>query len=341
MASQKKSAAECRQWMQKVHTVQQKRTPEACDAARTRIEEARQHEVLSKKCKAMSSHAVRSRALAAEGLRQMSCSAAPLAHMAVQQRWQAAQNSSSERQQMALRKAELAYETDEVALMESDEEEEAMAEAAAMVGASDARSMALLGTDGMGSNAATAPGTRASSTVEELLKQLKKEPQDEAECTAKFMLYEGYSTEVQEMRSTLLKFYEESRPSLPQNLAVDMDKQITGIDSTEAMGIPDESREWFVYHMMRQAERNNLRMARILETFQKKLEFLASNNQAECPVCLEPFEGGLRCETLSCCHKVCAECWETWSTVLAGRPFCPLCRHNDFLGALTAHLATP
>ena len=24
------------------------------------------------------------------------------------------------------------------------------------------------------------------------------------------------------------------------------------IDSTEAMGIPDESREWFVFHMMKQ-----------------------------------------------------------------------------------------
>ena len=40
-----------------------------------------------------------------------------------------------------------------------------------------------------------------------------------------------------------------------------MGKRVKGIDSTEAMGIPDEAREWFVFHMMKQAERNNVSMA--------------------------------------------------------------------------------
>merc|ERR1719183_2803403 len=131
-----------------------------------------------------------------------------------------------------------------------------------------------------------------SSTVQTLLQQLRKEPKDEAECTAKFLLYEGYATEVEEMRSTLFKFYEESRPTVPAAVVTDMDKQVKGIDSTEAMGIPDRAREWFVYHMMRQAERNNLHMATILDGFEKKLEFLASNDQTECPVCLEDFQEG-------------------------------------------------
>merc|ERR1712072_1590257 len=103
------------------------------------------------------------------------------------------------------------------------------------------------------------------------------------------------------MRSTLFKFYEESRPTVPAVVANDMDKQVKGIDSTEAMGIPDDAREWFVFHMMRQAERNNLHMASILDGFEKKLEFLASNDQNECPVCLEEFAdtGAHAPETLS------------------------------------------
>merc|ERR1719433_966315 len=116
------------------------------------------------------------------------------------------------------------------------------------------------------------------------------------------------------MRSTLLKFHEESRPTVPASVATGMDKQVEIIDSAEAMGIPDDAREWFVYHMMRKAERNNLGMASILEVFEKKFEFLAANDQKECPVCLEDF--GEAPETLGCCHKVCKECWENWTSVM-------------------------
>lgn len=81
--------------------------------------------------------------------------------------------------------------------------------------------------------------------------------------------------------------------------------------------------------------------ARILEDFQKKLEFLAKNDQQECPVCLEPFEaeGEHAAATLGCCHKVCKECWETWSQLMHGRAFCPLCRHEEFLGEVAARLS--
>merc|ERR1719361_1735593 len=128
---------------------------------------------------------------------------------------------------------------------------------------------------------------------------------------------------------------------MPRSVANDMDKHIQGIDKAENMGIPDDAREWFVFHMMRKAERNNLGMASILEAFEKKLEFLAANDQKECPVCLEDFGeagSGHAPETLGCCHKVCKECWENWTSVMHGRPFCPLCRNDDFLGEVAARM---
>merc|ERR1712217_254798 len=142
---------------------------------------------------------------------------------------------------------------------------------------------------------------------------------------------------VEAMRNTLFAFYDESQPTLPRVIVADMDSQLRKIDSAEAMQIPDTTREWFVFHMMRQAERNNSKMASILDAYDKKLKFLASNDQVECPVCLESFGEGPRTpETLSCCHKVCQECWQNWTQVMSGRPFCPFCRHDEFLGAVAA-----
>jgi len=89
--------------------------------------------------------------------------------------------------------------------------------------------------------------------------------------------------------------------------------------------------------MMRQAERNNRNMASILDEFDKKLKFLAQNDQVECPVCLDSFDSGAKAaETLGCCHKVCKECWHNWAKVMRGRPFCPFCRHEEFIGAVAA-----
>merc|ERR1711933_356008 len=86
---------------------------------------------------------------------------------------------------------------------------------------------------------------------------------------------------------------------------------------------------------MRTAEKNNRNMGLILETFERRLEFLTNNEQAECPVCFERFVPGTEhaAETLSCCHKVCKECWAHWSALMRP-PFCPLCRHDDFLGVV-------
>merc|ERR1712046_134621 len=110
-------------------------------------------------------------------------------------------------------------------------------------------------------------GANSETGVAALLRQLAKEPAEAEECAAKFMLYEGYASEVENMRNTLFKFHEQSREALPCAIVGEMDRRIQGIDRVEAMQIPDRSREWFVYHMMCQAERNNMNMAGILDEF--------------------------------------------------------------------------
>lgn len=265
----------------------------------------------------------------------------------IQAKWKSAQDASSRRQALGMRSADAALLVSAAAAPAAlladaaQEEEEAMQEVAALVGAADARSMAVLGEEGVSRRDGGEPASDGGGAVEALLKQLRKEPGDEAECAAKFLLYEGYSSEVEQMRNTLLTFHAETRQTVPPAVALDMDKKAKNIDSEDAMGIPDDSREWFVYHMMRQAERNNLNMAAILDGFEKKLEFLASNNQSECPVCLDAFEdeGDRAPLTLSCCHKVCKDCWSNWSAVMHSRPFCPLCKHGEFLEAVAAHVA--
>jgi len=270
-----KSQDECNQWMQRVHAVQSIRSPEACEAARAQIEVARQHEVSARKCKAVKGHAVRSRALAAEGLQQMAVCRAPEEHMAVQARWQSAQHASYQHQESRMTRASAAMSCNKsqkhsravVLRKAEDSEDEAMEEAAALVGASDVTIMANVATEELaaplGAPRASAKGKGdgkgCASTVDNLMTQLRKEPQDEAECAAKFMLYEGYGSEVEQMRGTLFKFHEETRLTVPAVIKADMDAQVKGIDTTEAMGIQDDAREWFVFHMMCKAERNNFK----------------------------------------------------------------------------------
>lgn len=346
------------QWVQRVHKAQSQRTPEAWEAAKQRIERSRQQEVSYRRCKAAKSYSVRSRALVGEGLRQMAMCSAPAEHIAVQARWKSAQEASKSRQERQMESADHASalasaprKKKAASLLRSveQEEESAMQEVAEVVGAADLDAMAAIGEEGLRSSGEAAAGPPAAtrrrlqtetrgSEMDTLLAKLRREPKNEAECSAKFLLYEGYAKEVEEMRGTLFKFHEENKSTLPDAIAGELDRKVRGIDSHESMGIPDGAREWFVYHMMRKAEQNNLKMAGVLDVFEKKLEFLRSNDQAECPVCLEPFasDGEHAPETLSCCHKVCRDCWHNWSSVMHGRPFCPLCRHEEFLGAVVA-----
>mmetsp|Transcript_60174 Transcript_60174/g.196584 ORF Transcript_60174/g.196584 Transcript_60174/m.196584 type:complete len:367 (+) Transcript_60174:84-1184(+) len=352
-SEQPQSQEQISQWMQNVHDAHSKRSPQAVEEARQRAEQARTMEQQYRKCKAVKSHAFRSRALAAETMNQMANSAG-VEQLEIQQKWQSAQEVSRERSMasymsysaMPTAPSHDAAPEPAAILPDADEEEdEAMTEVADLMGAADRAAMSFAGQEGLtdvaGAPTVGRPGAGSKSRVQELMETLRWEPEDESEQAAKFMLFEGYSKEVEDMRETLFKFHVESRPTVPDAVGSDMDRQLTEIDSQEAMGIPDDVREWIVYHMMRQAERNNLTMAGILEGFEKKLAFLAGNDQSECPVCLDPFasEGPHVAQTLGCCHKVCKECWGHWCVATHSRPFCPLCKNDEFLGTVARRMS--
>jgi len=331
--------------------VQAQRSPEEMETARLRAEHSRRLEATYRACNSAKGHSMRCRSIALEGLRQMSsAAAAPEEFQACAARYQSAQQASRRRQDEGML-AQLmcpavgggaaagSSVTSPAVLLRSaaEEEDEAMVEAANLMGAEDVGAMTAVGMEGL----APAGERRGASEVQALLEQLRTEPSGEAECAAKFLLYEGYGREVEGQRETLLKFHGESRETLPAAVVHDMDRRVGAIDSREAMGIPDDAREWFVYHMMRQAERNNFNLAKMLSDFEQKLAFLAKNDQPECPVCLERFsDAGPRvAETLGCCHKVCHECWDHWTAITSGRPFCPLCRRDEFLVTVSAAAA--
>merc|ERR1719277_1213178 len=75
-------------------------------------------------------------------------------------------------------------------------------------------------------------------------------------------------------------------------------------------------------------------MSKMLEDFERRLQMLANSEQTQCPICLEDFNEARHAERLGCCHCVCADCWSHWTGVMHGRPFCPLCRHSDFVDVL-------
>lgn len=206
----------------------------------------------------------------------------------------------------------------------SSDEEEAMLEVSQLMGSVD-------GALCVGA-AATEGGTEG---IEELLKQVRTEPTEDAECAAKFSIYEGYSSQLEGIRKLVFEFYEESAPTVPPAVKDNWQRQLKKVDSLAAMSVPDDDeRIWFVYHMLRTAEKNNRSMTGILQSFREKIELLAKNDQTECPVCLEAFGSDRVPETLSCCHRICQECWAHWKQVTRGHPFCPLCRNEEFLGVV-------
>jgi len=327
-----RSREDCERWVQRVHEAQSRHmTPEAREELMRRVAISQRQESCMHKCRAAKSHALRSHALAAEGLRQMAACSAPEQCTEVQSRWTTAQAASESRQVRALQALDAAPQAAPIGgtvslIREAQaEDEEALAEVAELVGAEDNSMLAVVAFGGGEGG--------AGRTVKELLKQLRVEPADTEECAAKFALYEGYASEVEKMRGNVEKFRKECASTVPPAVATEMAQQVKGIDSDEAMGIPDGTREWFVYHMMCQAERNNGMMSGVLDSFEKKMEFLSTNEQSECPVCLDPFEesGDRAPEVLGCCHKVCKECWESWVTITNNHAFCPMCRHPEFV----------
>jgi len=330
---------ECSVWMQRVSRVHSSRTPESMQKARQRVEEARNIEARFRKCKAVKGHAIRSSALAEESLRQLSVSSSAEAPGTVA-RWRSAQQFSKRRQKaaeapsMALASVSETERRAEVLSDLDDEEDSAWQHVAQLVGAGQqGLSSAPVNVDGDAPRRSEEP---ENNGVEAVLAQLKKEPKDEAECHSKFCLYAEYGEEVQNMRTEFVNFIDASQSDVPSAVASDMQKAKKRIDSAEAMGIPDDDgHTWFVYHMMKQAIKNNKNMGSILTQFEQKLEFLRNNAQADCPICLEAFGTEEHIpKTLGCCHKVCNTCWAHWGEVMRGNAFCPLCRHDEFLGEI-------
>lgn len=179
----------------------------------------------------------------------------------------------------------------------------------------------------------------------DLLSKLRRQPADDAECAAKFELYEKYLETVIAMRKQTFDFWQEARADFPPRAQREGERQMKAIDSADNMGLPDFSEHrWFVFDMARKAHSNNDKIEAVLKGLQAKIQLLA--RQDECPICLDalPAAGGAaasgalpQVHVLGCCHKTCGACWEQWKKLAASegkRPFCPLCRHEDFLGSV-------
>lgn len=337
-----KSAQEATAWLQRVHEVQSSRMPpERREELRQKAEQSRLRVQQARKCKAINKSAHRSHMLVHEGLRQMASSSAPSMHAEVAERWRSAQDASEARQHRKM----AAVEASRSARMEADadassdeDDQEAVQEMAQLMGTSDPGALAAPpAAGGIGG------GDDSSGGLEALLRQVRKEPADAEECMAKFVLYEGYSAQLEKIRKALFDYYDETSPTVPANVSGEWQRQLKRVDSVEAMGVPDDDgHTWFVYHMLKAAERNNGTMTAVLADFQRKIELLAQDDQTECPVCLEDFTapGGPHApETLSCCHKICEECWDNWKQVTHGRPFCPLCKNEEFLDVVAQNAA--
>lgn len=234
--------------------------------------------------------------------------------------------SASMRQQAALTTIES---------MDSERAEEALDSLEASLDAQ----RASLAAEGL---VAGVPGSMTAATavaddIEGVLRELREEPADEAECTAKFGIFEGYLSTVEKVRGDTYKFWEDAKAEFGQGARVTVEAGLKKLDSHESMGLSDDafgdaSGVWFVQPMARQASRNNAALTATLASLRTKLELL--NRDCDCPICLEPIDSQSPSPAMAlpCCHRVCQPCWQGWMQARGvHNVFCPLCRHADFL----------
>ncbi|CAK0842554.1 unnamed protein product [Prorocentrum cordatum] len=361
-------SASCERWRSAVARAQA-----AANLDMGSIERAQQRELCFRKCKAAKGLALRTRALVAETLSQMSQATAGMDFQTARERCATATAASRERhdrrhellekvQQGARRILSAGHSMERSrspspcsvqseALMRgaTSSDESAFQEAGVLVGAGSAglmSSRAALQSESDSEGGCCPPagpggrgaGTSGPTKVDSLLQALRVEPADDLERAAKFGLYEAYFAEVESMRGILIKFHGESRPLLDQQMAAWMDKQLQDIDSKENMGI-SETRDWFVYHMMWQAHGNNRKMTSKLDLWEEKISSLCAVDQQPCPICLQGYTCDRPPQTLGCCHKSCTRCWGHWTTFMhgMGKPaFCPSCHRQEFLGSVSS-----
>jgi len=173
-----------------------------------------------------------------------------------------------------------------------------------------------------------------------LLEQLRVEPCEEAETGAKFELFTDYLDTVEKMREETFAFFEEAKADFHASAAADVERKLQQIDSHENMGVEFSESRWFVYDMTAKAGTNSAMIGGILAMIKARLELLARTEDS-CPICLENL---VSCDgetmVLGCCHKVCGECWSHWAEMQGRNVFCPLCRNEEFLGALMRSAGT-
>jgi hypothetical protein len=169
----------------------------------------------------------------------------------------------------------------------------------------------------------------ASSDLTELLKQLANEPKDDTELSAKFTLFETFLATVTLIRDQTLQFWSDNADQFSGDARAQLQRSISSIDSHDNLGIQDDPRKWFVYSMTVKADTNAKTIARVLALIKTRLELLAMEG-GECPCCFDLLNP-LNVTTLSCCHKICTDCWDNWSTLKGHNVFCPLCNQRAFI----------
>jgi hypothetical protein len=183
--------------------------------------------------------------------------------------------------------------------------------------------------------------------MEQLLAQLRAEPDTDDERAAKFALYETFSETTQKAREALFTFWDGCKHEFGGDggggggggggqAREGVAHALKRLDRQENWAIEFADGRWFVFDMARKCDANSALIDSTLGSIKTKLELLA--RQDDCPICLEPLaedaEGGddAGVVVLGCCHKVCRECWDEWVKLKRGRAFCPLCRNDEFLG---------
>lgn len=171
--------------------------------------------------------------------------------------------------------------------------------------------------------------------LDTLLKTLENEPTEEAEMAAKFQLFENFLDTVTIIREETIAFWEENRDQFIGSSFAECEKEIKAIDNAESMGLNEyerSGRKWFVYYMTKKVNSNNIMITRVLAKLRSRLEII-SQELGNCPCCLELMTEGTFM-TLGCCHRVCNDCWSQWKKLkedMGAVPFCPLCKHEEFV----------
>ncbi len=181
--------------------------------------------------------------------------------------------------------------------------------------------------------------TPVPTGFEGLLETLAIEPTDPTEVTTKFAIFENYLDTVVNLREQTIEFWQTNRSQFEEaptlrSVVTTIDRAIRNIDQESSMTIYEgNSSRWFVYYMMKKANQNHEAISNTLKSIRSKLELLTQED-IDCPFCLESVGKDSEAVVLGCCHKTCKPCWDNWQDLKGMNAFCPLCRHEEFIQSI-------